>query len=263
MNPSGGSIHRVCRVGAPALTGPRSQNRAIRPAQCPEAPPGGVGPTCRAWWLEGPSGPARTPRSGGRAVPDSAHTPGPPPIAGRAGRAIRSASRRVGLRMAVRTRVATAGVAAGQASPPVLGWRADGRAVLADVGARSDRCDRTQVGQVTGKRALRRQRGSGWRRGWDSNPRSLSTQRFSRAPPSTARPPLRRQGYRAAGQGPLVGRGGPNRTLPRRCTSPASVGRTGPAVRPVAFDVMQARCIRRQGGCLLRLGPVAGAGQEV
>ena len=30
-----------------------------------------------------------------------------------------------------------------------------------------------------------------WRRGWDSNPRSLSTQRFSRAPPSTARPPLR------------------------------------------------------------------------
>ena len=33
-----------------------------------------------------------------------------------------------------------------------------------------------------------------WRRGWDSNPRSLSTLRFSRAPPSTARPPLRRQG---------------------------------------------------------------------
>ena len=33
---------------------------------------------------------------------------------------------------------------------------------------------------------------SRWRRGWDSNPRSLSTQRFSRAPPSTARPPLRR-----------------------------------------------------------------------
>ena len=32
-----------------------------------------------------------------------------------------------------------------------------------------------------------------WRRGWDSNPRSLSTLRFSRAPPSTARPPLRRQ----------------------------------------------------------------------
>ena len=32
-----------------------------------------------------------------------------------------------------------------------------------------------------------------WRRGWDSNPRSLSTQRFSRAPPSTARPPLRCQ----------------------------------------------------------------------
>ena len=34
-----------------------------------------------------------------------------------------------------------------------------------------------------------------WRRGWDSNPRSLSTQRFSRAPPSTARPPLRPSGY--------------------------------------------------------------------
>ena len=33
-----------------------------------------------------------------------------------------------------------------------------------------------------------------WRRGWDSNPRSLSTQRFSRAPPSTARPPLQRRG---------------------------------------------------------------------
>ena len=32
-----------------------------------------------------------------------------------------------------------------------------------------------------------------WRRGWDSNPRSLSTQRFSRAPPSTTRPPLREQ----------------------------------------------------------------------
>ena len=40
-----------------------------------------------------------------------------------------------------------------------------------------------------------------WRRGWDSNPRSLSTQRFSRAPPSTARPPLRRQGYRVAPAG--------------------------------------------------------------
>ncbi len=35
-----------------------------------------------------------------------------------------------------------------------------------------------------------------WRRGWDSNPRNLAIQRFSRAPPSTARPPLRRQGYR-------------------------------------------------------------------
>ena len=33
-----------------------------------------------------------------------------------------------------------------------------------------------------------------WRRGWDSNPRSLSTLRFSRAPPSTARPPLRARG---------------------------------------------------------------------
>jgi hypothetical protein len=30
-----------------------------------------------------------------------------------------------------------------------------------------------------------------WRRGRDSNPRALSGQRFSRPPPSTARPPLR------------------------------------------------------------------------
>ena len=44
---------------------------------------------------------------------------------------------------------------------------------------------------------IRRHRGarrSSWRRGWDSNPRSLATLRFSRAPPSTARPPLRRRG---------------------------------------------------------------------
>jgi hypothetical protein len=33
-----------------------------------------------------------------------------------------------------------------------------------------------------------------WRRGWDSNPRDLATLRFSRALPSTARPPLRRRG---------------------------------------------------------------------
>ena len=39
-----------------------------------------------------------------------------------------------------------------------------------------------------------------WRRGWDSNPRSLSTQRFSRAPPSTTRPPLRGRGYRCVGR---------------------------------------------------------------
>ena len=55
----------------------------------------------------------------------------------------------------------------------------------------------------------------GWRRGWDSNPRSLATQRFSRAPPSTARPPLQRaqdsaarrtastrRAWRHAGRGP-------------------------------------------------------------
>ena len=41
---------------------------------------------------------------------------------------------------------------------------------------------------------------TGWRRGWDSNPRSLSTQRFSRAPPSTARPPLRPLRIPAAGR---------------------------------------------------------------
>src|SRR5512142_2119410 len=31
----------------------------------------------------------------------------------------------------------------------------------------------------------------GWRRGWDSNPRALAGQRFSRPPLSTAQPPLR------------------------------------------------------------------------
>ena len=43
-----------------------------------------------------------------------------------------------------------------------------------------------------------------WRRGWDSNPRSLSTQRFSRAPPSTARPPLQaRRGYQRRARPPI------------------------------------------------------------
>ena len=39
----------------------------------------------------------------------------------------------------------------------------------------------------------RRSRGKIWRRGWDSNPRTLARQRFSRPPPSTARPPLREE----------------------------------------------------------------------
>src|SRR5262245_48544651 len=47
-------------------------------------------------------------------------------------------------------------------------------------------------GTGTLTKRMRGERGA-WRRGWDSNPRSLSTQRFSRAPPSTARPPLRGQ----------------------------------------------------------------------
>ena len=64
-------------------------------------------------------------------------------------------------------------------------------------------------------------RGSRWRRGWDSNPRSLSTLRFSRAPPSTARPPLRAQDTRpptavrfraASGTSPR-----PSRTPRRAC----------------------------------------------
>ena len=45
----------------------------------------------------------------------------------------------------------------------------------------------------TGRAADQSREPQVWRRGWDSNPRSLSTQRFSRAPPSTARPPLRGQ----------------------------------------------------------------------
>ncbi len=48
-----------------------------------------------------------------------------------------------------------------------------------------------------------------WRRGWDSNPRSLSTQRFSRAPPSAARPPLRCAGYQRPMSSPLGPRGSP------------------------------------------------------
>ena len=47
---------------------------------------------------------------------------------------------------------------------------------------------RRRAGSLTGSSSSRIRT---WRRGWDSNPRSLSTQRFSRAPPSTARPPLR------------------------------------------------------------------------
>src|SRR5262245_47067066 len=41
--------------------------------------------------------------------------------------------------------------------------------------------------------------GGDWRRGRDSNPRTLAGQRFSRPPPSTARPPLL---YRPARRGP-------------------------------------------------------------
>ena len=60
-----------------------------------------------------------------------------------------------------------------------------------------------------------------WRRGWDSNPRSLSTLRFSRAPPSTARPPLRRSGYQRRSRSPAHrirpkgSRGGPLTGYPR------------------------------------------------
>ena len=65
-----------------------------------------------------------------------------------------------------------------------------------------------------------------WRRGWDSNPRSLATQRFSRAPPSTARPPLQRAQDSAARRrphrAPAQGRARPVRALraPASATEP-------------------------------------------
>ena len=46
--------------------------------------------------------------------------------------------------------------------------------------ARMPRCTRTGSG-----------RDRAWRSGWDSNPRKLAPQRFSRPPPSATRPPLR------------------------------------------------------------------------
>ncbi len=86
-----------------------------------------------------------------------------------------------------------------------------------------------------------------WRRGWDSNPRSLSTQRFSRAPPSTARPPLRGQDISDSVVGQSVGRtaaglidrrgcrknpgAGPRRSR-RRSTGPPSSAVRDTARRP-------------------------------
>ena len=67
------------------------------------------------------------------------------------------------------------------------GYSSRSQPVLRDVGA--------EYGRAPSDASSPRAIGWAWRRGWDSNPRSLSTLRFSRAPPSTARPPLRGAGY--------------------------------------------------------------------
>ena len=84
-----------------------------------------------------------------------------------------------------------------------------------------------------------------WRRGWDSNPRDLATLRFSRAPPSTARPPLRRRGYQPLG----VGRRLAQSRSASRCAGGGQIGaRVGVRVgvltrsRPLGEGLSASRC---------------------
>ena len=127
----------------------------------------------------------------------------------------------------------------GSHQPPGLWSTCDGyssrsQPVLRDVGA--------EYGRAPSDASSPRATGWAWRRGWDSNPRSLSTLRFSRAPPSTARPPLRGAGYQRVGRDPrrtsgvaAAGRGssspserrtnGSQASAPSDCASTARISR--------------------------------------